>query len=129
MSFLDYVFIQRNTFRPILEALLAATKKLLIVESPAKAKTIKKILGKDFTVKASVGHIRDLKSSGRGKKALGIDIDHGYKPDYTIIKGKEKTVKELQDAAAKADEVYLAPDPDREGEGHRLASERSPESQ
>ncbi|MDC7232559.1 MAG: type I DNA topoisomerase [Spirochaetales bacterium] len=95
---------------------MAATKKLLIVESPAKAKTIKKILGKDFTVKASVGHIRDLKSSGRGKKALGIDIEHGYKPDYTIIKGKEKTVKELQDAAAKADEVYLAPDPDREGE-------------
>ncbi len=95
---------------------MAATKKLLIVESPAKAKTIKKILGKNFTVKASVGHIRDLKSSGRGKKALGIDVDHGYKPDYTIIKGKEKTVKELQDAAAKADEVYLAPDPDREGE-------------
>jgi len=93
-----------------------ATKKLLIVESPAKAKTIKKILGKDFTVKASVGHIRDLKSSGWGKKALGIDVENGYKPDYTIIKGKEKTVKELKDAAAAADEVYLAPDPDREGE-------------
>lgn len=95
---------------------MAATKKLLIVESPAKAKTIKKILGKDFTVKASVGHIRDLSSSGRGKKALGIDIEHDYKPNYIIIKGKEKTVKELQDAAAKADEIYLAPDPDREGE-------------
>jgi DNA topoisomerase-1 len=95
---------------------LAAIKKLLIVESPAKAKTIKKILGKDFTVKASVGHIRDLNSSGRGKKALGIDLEHDYKPDYIIIKGKEKTVKELQDAAAKADEIYLAPDPDREGE-------------
>lgn len=95
---------------------MAAKKKLLIVESPAKAKTIKKILGKDFTVKASVGHIRDLSSKGRGKKALGIDTENGYKPDYVIIKGKEKTVKELQDAAAKADEVYLAPDPDREGE-------------
>ena len=95
---------------------MAAKKKLLIVESPAKAKTIKKILGKDFTVKASVGHIRDLNSKGRGKKALGIDTDNGYTPDYIVIKGKEKTVKELQDAAAKADEVYLAPDPDREGE-------------
>ena len=104
------------TIYTFLEAFLAATKKLLIVESPAKAKTIKKILGKDFTVKASVGHIRDLKSSGRGKKALGIDLEHDYKPDYTIIKGKEKTVQELRDAAAKADEVYLAPDPDREGE-------------
>ncbi len=95
---------------------MAAVKKLLIVESPAKAKTIKKILGRDFTVKASVGHIRDLKSSGWGKKALGIDLEHGYKPDYTIIKGKEKTVRELREAAAKVDEIYLAPDPDREGE-------------
>lgn len=90
-------------------------KKLLIVESPAKAKTIKKILGRDFTVKASVGHIRDLKS-GRGKNAFGIDIDNDYKPDYTVIKGKEKTVKELKEAASKVDEIYLAPDPDREGE-------------
>nr|WP_184747893.1 type I DNA topoisomerase [Spirochaeta isovalerica] len=90
-------------------------KKLLIVESPAKAKTIKKILGRDFSVKASVGHIRDLKS-GRGKKAFGIDIENNYHPEYTIIKGKEKTVKELQKAASEADEIYLAPDPDREGE-------------
>ena len=90
-------------------------KKLLIVESPAKAKTIKKFLGKDFTVKASVGHIRDLKK-GRGKKTFGIDVDNNYAPDYGIIKGKEKTVKELKDAAAKADVIYLAPDPDREGE-------------
>lgn len=93
----------------------AKEKKLLIVESPAKAKTIKKFLGKDFTVKASVGHIRDLKK-GRGKKAFGIDVDNNYAPDYGIIKGKEKTVKELKEAAAKADVVYLAPDPDREGE-------------
>lgn len=90
-------------------------KKLLIVESPAKAKTIKKILGRDFTVKASVGHIRDLKH-GRGKKAFGIDIENNYEPEYAIIKGKEKTVKELQKAAADVDEIYLAPDPDREGE-------------
>ena len=90
-------------------------KKLLIVESPAKAKTIKKFLGNDFTVKASVGHIRDLKK-GRGKKAFGIDVDNNYTPDYTIIKGKEKTVKELKEAAEKADVIYLAPDPDREGE-------------
>jgi DNA topoisomerase-1 len=91
------------------------TKKLLIVESPAKAKTIKKILGRDFTVKASVGHIRDLKH-GRGKKAFGIDIENNYEPDYGIIKGKEKTVNELQKAASEVDEIYLAPDPDREGE-------------
>lgn len=93
-----------------------SSKKLVVVESPAKAKTIKKILGKDFDVKASVGHIRDLKSKGWGKKAFGIDIENGYKPQYSVIKGKEKTVAELKDAAAKADEVYLAPDPDREGE-------------
>jgi DNA topoisomerase I len=95
--------------------LAAKTKKLLIVESPAKAKTIKKFLGNDFTVKASVGHIRDLKK-GRGKKSFGIDVDNNYTPEYIIIKGKEKTVKELKDAALKADEIYLAPDPDREGE-------------
>ncbi|MDC7223446.1 MAG: toprim domain-containing protein, partial [Spirochaetales bacterium] len=90
-------------------------KKLVIVESPAKAKTIKKILGPDFEVKASVGHIRDLQK-GRGKKSFGIDIENGYKPDYIVIKGKEKTVKELKKAAGEASEVYLAPDPDREGE-------------
>jgi DNA topoisomerase-1 len=90
-------------------------KKLVVVESPAKAKTIKKILGPDFEVKASVGHIRDLKK-GWGNKSFGIDIENGYKPDYIVIKGKEKTVKELKKAAAAASEVYLAPDPDREGE-------------
>ncbi|MDC7221921.1 MAG: type I DNA topoisomerase [Spirochaetales bacterium] len=90
-------------------------KKLVIVESPAKAKTIKKILGSDFEVKASVGHIRDLQK-GWGKQSFGIDIENGYKPNYKVIKGKEKTVNELKKAAGEAAEVYLAPDPDREGE-------------
>jgi len=93
-----------------------AVKRLLIVESPAKAKTIKKMLGRSYSVMASVGHIRDLESKGRGKKAFGVDLDNGYEPRYTIIPGKKKTVEELKVAAAKADEVYLAPDPDREGE-------------
>ncbi|MBF0463567.1 MAG: type I DNA topoisomerase [Nitrospirae bacterium] len=85
--------------------------KLLIVESPAKAKTIEKILGKDFTVKASVGHILDLP-----KKVLGVDRENGYEPEYVTIPGKEKITLELREAAQKAEEVYLAPDPDREGE-------------
>jgi len=91
-------------------------KSLVIVESPAKAKTIKKMLGSNFDVKASVGHIRDLDGKGRGKNAFGIDLENNYQPKYKVIKGKEKTVKELKDAAAKASVVYLAPDPDREGE-------------
>ena len=84
---------------------------LVIVESPAKAKTINKILGKEFTVKASVGHIRDLPS-----KKIGVDVDNDFTPEYGVIPGKEKVVKELKAAAAKADAIYLAPDPDREGE-------------
>ncbi len=99
----------------------AAPKKkaggiLVIVESPAKAKTIKKMLGRGYSVKASVGHIRDLDSKGRGKKAFGIDFENKYEPRYIIIPGKVKTVEELREAADKADEVFLAPDPDREGE-------------
>ena len=86
-------------------------KSLVIVESPAKAKTINKILGRDYTVKASVGHIKNLP-----EKKLGIDIDKGFKPEYVLIKGKEKVVKELKKAAKDAHYVYLAPDPDREGE-------------
>jgi DNA topoisomerase-1 len=86
--------------------------KLVIVESPAKAKTIEKYLGKDFTVKASVGHIRDLPKSN--KKA--IDIEHGFKPHYEVTKGKEKVINELRKLADKADEVILATDLDREGE-------------
>ena len=90
--------------------------RLIIVESPAKAKTIKKMLGRGYSVMASVGHIRDLESKGRGQKAFGIDIENGYEPRYTIIPGKKKTVDELKVAAARASEIYLAPDPDREGE-------------
>ncbi len=86
--------------------------KLLIVESPAKAKTIGKYLGKDFTVRASVGHVRDLPKNN--KKA--VDIEGGFIPHYEISKGKEKVVEELTDLSKKADEVYLATDPDREGE-------------
>ena len=74
------------------------------------------MLGRNFQVLASVGHIRDLESKGRGQKAFGIDFDNGYEPRYTVIPGKKKTVDELTAAAAKADEVFLAPDPDREGE-------------
>lgn len=97
---------------------MAAEKEnhLFIVESPAKAKTIKKILGKNFTVLASVGHIRDLKSKGRGKKTFGIDVENNYQPLYEIIPGKESTIRELTEAVKKATDVYLAPDPDREGE-------------
>lgn len=90
----------------------AAGKKLLIVESPAKAKTIGKYLGDDFIVTASVGHIRDLPKSN--KKAL--DIEKGFLPHYEISKGKEKVVSEIKSLAKNADEIYLATDPDREGE-------------
>jgi DNA topoisomerase-1 len=86
--------------------------KLLIVESPSKAKTIEKYLDGKYTVRASVGHIRDLPKSN--KKA--IDIENGFIPNYEISKGKEKIVSELQNLAQKADEILLATDPDREGE-------------
>src|ERR1039457_5855100 len=86
-------------------------KALVIVESPAKAKTINKYLGKQFIVKASLGHIKDLP-----KKNLAVDIEHGFEPDYQIIEGKKKLVAELKAAAQKVEEVYLAADPDREGE-------------
>ena len=86
-------------------------KTLVVVESPAKAKTIKKYLGPKYEVKASVGHIKDLPA-----KELGVRVDEGFKPDYRIIDGKEKIVKELSAAAQKASKIYLATDPDREGE-------------
>src|SRR3989344_5773527 len=86
--------------------------KLLIVESPSKAKTIEKYLEGNFTVRASVGHIRDLPKSN--KKA--IDIEAGFVPYYEISRGKEKIVRELQGLAERANEIILATDPDREGE-------------
>ena len=88
--------------------------KLVIVESPAKCTTIQKYLGEDYIVKASLGHIRDLATSGKG--GLGVDIENGYTPTYSINKEKIKTVNELKALAKKADEVILATDPDREGE-------------
>ena len=85
--------------------------KLVIVESPAKAKTIGKYLGSDYEVTASMGHIRDLPAS-----QLGIDVEHDYTPQYISIKGKEKLIKELKSKAKHSDGVLLATDPDREGE-------------
>lgn len=85
---------------------------LVIVESPAKAKTIGKYLGKGYTVKASVGHVRDLPKSNKD----AVDIDSGFVPRYIVSPGKEKVIEELRAAAKKADAVLLAPDPDREGE-------------
>ncbi len=89
----------------------AAGKSLVIVESPAKAKTIGKYLGSAYAVKATVGHIRDLPV-----KSIGIDTDKGFEPEYVTIPGKEKTVAELKSAAKTAKAVFIATDPDREGE-------------
>jgi DNA topoisomerase-1 len=86
-------------------------KSLVIVESPAKAKTLEKFLGKDFKVMASYGHVRDLP-----RKGLGVDRANGYEPTYEVLKGKEKTLANLRKAAKASDRVYLAADPDREGE-------------
>ena len=89
----------------------AKKKSLVIVESPAKARTINKYLGKDFIVKASMGHIRDLP-----KGRFGIDLEHGFEPEYAAIRGKGKVIAELKRLAKDAARVYLAPDLDREGE-------------
>jgi DNA topoisomerase-1 len=91
---------------------MAMSKALVIVESPAKAKTIEKYLGKGFDVRASVGHIMDLP-----KKDIGVELEYRtFKPTLVVSPGKEKVVEQLKKMAAKADEIYLAPDPDREGE-------------
>ena len=87
------------------------SKSLIIVESPAKARTLQRYLGKSFTVKASVGHIRDLPIN-----SLGVDVENDFTPKYVTIKGKTKIINELKSAAKKADRIFLAPDPDREGE-------------
>ncbi|HBJ59430.1 MAG TPA: DNA topoisomerase I, partial [Verrucomicrobia bacterium] len=93
------------------------SKNLLIVESPAKAKTIGKYLGPDFTVKSSVGHVRDLPKSD---KAIAIKEDGdqhwAFTPKYVVSEGKEKVISDLKSAVKKADTIYLASDPDREGE-------------
>lgn len=86
-------------------------KSLLIVESPTKVKTLSKFLGKDFTIKASVGHIKDLP-----KKELGVDVENDLALTYVVIEGKEKIMSELKKAAKKVERIFLAPDPDREGE-------------
>jgi DNA topoisomerase-1 len=86
-------------------------KNLVIVESPAKAKTISKYLGRDYIVKASLGHVKDLP-----KKDLAVDVDNDFKPVYEVIEGKRKLIEELKQAAKKSEAVYLAADPDREGE-------------
>ena len=90
---------------------MAKPSNLVIVESPSKAKTIGKYLGPDYTVKASMGHLRDLP-----KSTMGVDLEHGFTPKYLPVSGKEDLIKELKTAAAQADTVYLATDPDREGE-------------
>ena len=87
------------------------SKGLVFVESPAKAKTIQKYLGKGFTVEASLGHVKDLP-----KSTLGVDINNDFETDYVVIPGKEKVVAKLKKLALSADSIYLAPDPDREGE-------------
>ncbi|MBU3935985.1 MAG: type I DNA topoisomerase, partial [Proteobacteria bacterium] len=94
------------------------SQSLIIVESPAKARTLQKYLGKNFTVKASVGHIIDLPV-----KTLGVDIANDFAPQYVTIRGKGKIISDLKSAAEKADKIYLAPDPDREGEAiaHHIA--------
>ncbi len=86
-------------------------KGLVIVESPAKAKTIQKYLGKGYTVEASLGHVKDLPKSN-----LGVDIDNDFETEYIVIPGKEKVLSKLKKLAQSADTIYLAPDPDREGE-------------
>src|SRR4051794_26935445 len=87
------------------------SRALVIVESPAKAKTINKFLGRNYQVKASMGHVRDLP-----KKTLGVDEDKDFAPTYQVLAEKKKTLLELKKAAKEADAIYLAPDPDREGE-------------
>lgn len=90
---------------------IAMAKNLVIVESPAKAKTIKKFLGSNYEVIASNGHVRDLP-----KSQMGIDVDNDFEPKYITIRGKGDILAALRKAVKKADKIYLATDPDREGE-------------
>ena len=86
-------------------------RTLIIVESPTKAKTIERFLGKNYVVKPSMGHIRDLP-----KSSMGVDVEHDFAPHYITIRGKGDIIKVLKDEAKKADRILLASDPDREGE-------------
>ena len=87
------------------------SNKLVIVESPAKCRTINKFLGEDYTVTSSMGHIVDLP-----KDRMGVDIEHGFKPEYVVIPQRKKYLTKLKKEAKDKNELYLAPDPDREGE-------------
>ena len=95
---------------------MAKEKALVIVESPAKSKTIKKILGNDFQIEASFGHIRNLPQKDASTDNLGFDVNNNFEPKFEIIAGKQKVVSKLNDLAKKSDKIYLASDPDREGE-------------
>ena len=95
-------------------------KSLLIVESPTKARTLNRYLGDRFDILASVGHVKDLPEN-----ELGIDIDNKFEPHYKIIKGKEKVIRELRKAAKQAENIYLAPDPDREENVKQEAAEQA----
>ena len=86
-------------------------KSLVVVESPTKVKTISKFLGRDFTVRASMGHVRDLPEN-----ELSVDIENGFAPKYVIIESRRKVVKQIRDAAKQVDSILIATDPDREGE-------------
>src|SRR4030042_376193 len=86
-------------------------KNLVIVESPAKARTLSKLLGSSYSLKASMGHVRDLP-----KSQLGVDVEEGFAPKYVVPRSKKKVVDELKEAVKTASSVYLATDPDREGE-------------
>ena len=86
-------------------------KDLVIVESPAKARTVSRFLGNEYVVKASMGHVRDLP-----KKTMGVDIEKDFRPTYEEVRGRESVIRDIKKAARAADKVYLATDPDREGE-------------
>src|SRR5688572_13424843 len=96
------------------------SKALVVVESPAKAKTINKYLGRDYKVIASMGHVRDLP-----KSKLGVDVEGGFEPEYVVLPDRAKVIKELKDAAKNAEQIFVATDPDREGEaiGWHLSEE------
>src|SRR3989338_8560988 len=87
------------------------SKSLVIVESPAKGKTISKFLGSDFEVVSSMGHLIDLPHS-----KMGVDVDNGFKPEYTVVKGRKKILGEIKNKAKDKSKIFLATDPDREGE-------------